>query len=122
MHPIQIKIGVYGFLEKGSGLNKYTVYLIRGEDKDGQIEVYRRFSEFYALREVLLQRWPGCFIPAVPDKKVIGKNDDMIKKNRERFLDSFVKKIASLPYLYYSQEFQVLLRSKEGNITEVFPF
>ena len=91
--------------------------MIRAEDREGSVEVYRRFSEFYALREVLLQRWPGCFIPAVPDKKVIGKNDEMIKKNRERFLDSFVKKIASLPYLYYSQEFQVLLRSKEANVT-----
>lgn len=60
----------------------------------------------------MLQRWPGCFVPAVPDKKVIGKNDDMIKKNRERFLDNFVKKIAHLPHLYFSQEFQVLLRSK----------
>ena len=32
---LQIKITVCGNLQKGSGLSKITVYLIRGEDKNG---------------------------------------------------------------------------------------
>ena len=43
----EINITVCGHLQKGSGLNKYTVYLIKGEDRNGIIEVYRRFNEFY---------------------------------------------------------------------------
>jgi sorting nexin-1/2 len=62
-------------LQKGSGLTKYTVYLIKGEDRNGPIEVYRRFNEFYSLREAMKQRWPGCFIPSVPDKDALKKND-----------------------------------------------
>jgi hypothetical protein len=39
-----IKISVCGHLEKGGSLTKHTVFLVRGEDKDGQFETYRRFS------------------------------------------------------------------------------
>jgi hypothetical protein len=65
------------------------------------------------------QRWPGCFIPAVPDKNALGKNDEQIILNRERFLNDFVRKIAKLPYLYYGEEFQTLVRSKEVDISVV---
>jgi hypothetical protein len=95
-YTIQISITVCGHLQKGSGLTKYTVYLIKGEDRNGIIEVYRRFNEFYELREAMKQRWPGCYIPAVPDKNV-NKNDEQIILNRERFLNDFVKKMANLP-------------------------
>jgi hypothetical protein len=60
------------------------------------------------------QRWPGCYIPAVPDK-----NDEQIVLNRERFLNDFVKKMAKLPNLYYAEEFQTLIRSKDLDISAV---
>lgn len=65
------------------------------------------------------QRWPGCFIPAVPDKNAIAKNDEQVILNRERFLNDFVRKIAKLPYLYYAEEFQTLIRSKDQDISVV---
>lgn len=99
---IQINITVCGHLQKGSGLTKYTVYLIKGEDCNGVIEVYRRFNEFFELREAMKARWPGCFIPAVPDKNAF-KNDEQLVLNRERFLNDFVKKMAKLPNLYYGE-------------------
>ena len=45
------------------------MYTIRGTDKDGSFEIYRRYSDFANLREVLLIRWPGCYIPPLPPKK-----------------------------------------------------
>lgn len=50
---------------KVSGHIKYTV---TGEDADGQFEESRRYREFFALRNVLLSRWPGIYIPAIPEK------------------------------------------------------
>jgi hypothetical protein len=47
LYKTQISITVCEHLQKSSGLTKYTVYLIKGEDKNGIIEVYRRFNEFY---------------------------------------------------------------------------
>ena len=55
------------------GVQKYVVYNIKGFDKDGQFEVLRRYSNFYVLRSALLKRWPGCFIPPLPEKKTLVK-------------------------------------------------
>lgn len=51
----------------------YVVYTVKGSDSHGPFEVLRRFSEFYALKETLNARWPGCFVPPVPEKKAVGK-------------------------------------------------
>jgi hypothetical protein len=53
-------------VERGSGISKYTVYVVKGEDKMGEFEVQRRYSEFFTVRETLLHRWPGCYIPPIP--------------------------------------------------------
>ena len=52
-------------------VQKYVVYTIKGVDEDGAFETYRRFSNFHFLRECLVKRWPGCFIPPVPEKKTL---------------------------------------------------
>ena len=53
---------------KITGHIKYTV---KGEDSEGPFEEVRRFREFYALRNVFIQRWPGVYIPAIPEKKLV---------------------------------------------------
>jgi hypothetical protein len=53
---------------KSGGHIKYTV---SGVDSEGPFEETRRFREFYALRNVLVQRWPGIYIPAIPEKKLV---------------------------------------------------
>jgi hypothetical protein len=49
----------------------------------------------------MVQRWPGCFVPSIPAKNAILKNDTDIVVRRKRYLNEFVKKIARLPHLYY---------------------
>jgi sorting nexin-1/2 len=53
---------------KMGGHVKYTV---KGIDSEGEFEEVRRFREFYALRNVLNQRWPGVYIPSIPEKKLV---------------------------------------------------
>lgn len=53
---------------KIAGHIKYTV---RGIDSEGEFEELRRFREFYALRTVLLHKWPGVYIPSIPEKKFV---------------------------------------------------
>jgi hypothetical protein len=50
---------------KVSGHIKYT---ITGDDDKGPFEESRRYSEFFALRNALASRWPGIYIPAIPEK------------------------------------------------------
>jgi hypothetical protein len=52
----------------------HIVYTIKGVDRDGPFEECRRFKEFFALREVLITRWPGVYIPPIPEKKVVVSN------------------------------------------------
>ncbi len=60
----------------------------------------------------MVARWPGCFVPSIPAKNALSKNDTAIIKKRTRYLNDFVKKIAKLPHLYFGEEFQTLLRSE----------
>lgn len=53
------------------GVQKYVVYIVKGVDMDGAFETYRRFSNFNYLRTILIKRWPGCFIPPIPEKKTL---------------------------------------------------
>lgn len=88
---------------KDSGILKYTTYLIKGEDEKGAFEVARRYSEFDTLRDVIIERWPGVYVPPIPAKKLIGKTETQTTLNRIRFLNEFLKKVASLPHLYYGE-------------------
>ena len=45
--------------------------MISGMDRSGSFEIRRRFNDFYLLREGLLKKFPGIYIPPVPEKKVI---------------------------------------------------
>lgn len=53
---------------KQQGHIKYTV---SGVDDTGDFEETRRFKEFFALRNTLISRWPGIYVPAIPEKKLI---------------------------------------------------
>jgi sorting nexin-1/2/sorting nexin-4 len=80
---------------------KYTVYHLSGEDKNGLIDVFRRYNEFFKMRVALVKRFPGCFVPSVPDKTIGIKDEELVRK-RQRYLNDFVHKMTKLPHLYNS--------------------
>ena len=98
-----IKIGIREAVVKGSGLLEFTVYNIVGEDQHSTFDMERRYSEFNYLRKKLKERWPGVFIPAIPTKQILNKNDAQVTKNRQRFLNDFLHKISNAPYLFQSE-------------------
>lgn len=103
----------------GSAFLKYAVYHIEGSDKNGQINVFRRFNEFYKMRVALVKRFPGCFIPSIPEKAISIVDDQIINK-RQRYLSYFIRKMSKLSHLYNSEEFQALLRSEEKDLSSTF--
>ncbi|CAD8045968.1 unnamed protein product [Paramecium primaurelia] len=116
-----IQIDIITFDQHESLLDTYTYYIIKGKDKIGFFEVYRRYKDFISLRDILLIRWPGCFIPGIPGKKMFQGNDIKTASERLRFLKQFCNKMKLLPNLYYSQEFsQLFLRSKDKEIHKIF--
>ncbi|EAS00357.2 PX-SNX8-Mvp1p-like protein (macronuclear) [Tetrahymena thermophila SB210] len=113
----EIQISVGEPVTKETTLSKHTVYNIKGTDKIGQFDVYRRFNEFYTLKEVLVARWPGCFIPSIPAKEINSTSQNVVE-NRARFLNSFCNQMARLKHLFYSEEFQQFLRSKDSDVSK----
>ena len=94
---------------KVSGHIKYTV---AGVDSDGPFEEARRFSEFFALYQTLTARWPGVYIPAIPEKKLVGNKDEKFIEERRALLERFMKEVAKFDYLTQSREFKVFTRER----------
>lgn len=101
---------------KVSGHIKYNV---TGVDSDGPFEDQRRYKEFNALRIVLAQRWPGIYIPPIPEKKLVGNNDEEFVEERRSLLERFMKECGKYEYVTHSKEFKLFAREK-GDIEKMF--
>jgi len=108
---------------KGNAISKTTYYRLQGSDRDGPITVTRSHDDFIRIRNVLVKRWPGCYIPSVPPKRVMTKVDFMFLEGRRKELEMFTQKITELPHLHYSREYQLFLRSSNPNFeADLIPF
>ena len=89
-------------------MSEHHVYPVIGRDSLGDIECQRRFQNFFDFRQMLVNRFPGLYIPPVPQKTGIqttaGKKDIATIRERRYFLDLFLKECASLRYLAQSKE------------------
>lgn len=54
-------------------------------------------------------RFPGLYIPPIPNKQSGAKEAETVRE-RQYFLDAFVKELSSLKYLAQSKEVQIFLR------------
>ena len=68
----------------GSSTTGHIKYTVNGVDSDGSFTESRRFREFNTLREVLLNRWPGIYIPALPEKKLVVSRDKIKNIGEQR--------------------------------------
>ena len=49
------------------GMKGFTFYSLKGSHVPETIS--RRYRDFEALRKKMVERWPGIFIPKLPNKK-----------------------------------------------------
>ncbi|OMJ94503.1 hypothetical protein SteCoe_2275 [Stentor coeruleus] len=96
-------------LEEGR-MKKHAVYKIFGQDSSGTFECNRRYKEFQMLRSYFAMMWPGCYIPKLPKKKVVGNLDTDLIHKRKKLLDYFVGRVVSYGFLYKSEPFQLFIR------------
>ena len=96
-------------------VGKITKYSVTGRDSQGEWSCQRRFNEFEAVARALKERWPGCYIPAIPEKvayaidvanmKMQDNNDAEFVEARRTLLENFIRGIAQFDYLLESREF-----------------
>ena len=83
-------------------MGTFISYTLNGTDVIEKMS--RRYSDFLALYEKLVQRWPGVYIPKIPPK-IIGKNTSRKRiKRRMRLLNRFCLNLSNIDYLYSSDE------------------
>mmetsp|Transcript_80523 Transcript_80523/g.93947 ORF Transcript_80523/g.93947 Transcript_80523/m.93947 type:complete len:427 (+) Transcript_80523:52-1332(+) len=97
---------------------KHVVYKIQGNDSNGEVNIERRYSQFTALRNVLLERWPGIYIPPLPGKKLMGNTDPANIEERRAALEVFLNNCIEIPHLYLSEEFQLFLRTQSPDVSK----
>lgn len=93
------------------------MYRIKGRDNLGDIDVTRRYKEFFMFRETLFSRYPGIFIPPIPPKQVSGNKEENFLEERRYFLDQFLGVICRTYALCKTPEIQVFLRP-QGKVEE----
>jgi hypothetical protein len=95
-----------GVLKIGSVV-KYTV---TGQDSEGKFEIQRRYNEFFALKISLSERWPGCYVPAIPEKQVIGDKEAGFIEERRTLLERFLRECSKYEWIIESMEFKIFSR------------
>jgi len=89
------------------GIKSYVQYKVTGELVKEPI--YRRFSDFYSLREKLVERWPGLYIPNLPPKLTMGNLEKKVIEMRTRVINDFCHKISKFNFILDSDELQIFL-------------
>jgi len=92
---------------------KYTVV---GRDSEGDFEIQRRYNEFLALNQQLNERWPGCYVPAIPEKQMLGDKDPGFIEERRQLLERFLQECTRYDFLVESKEFKIFTR-QAGEVT-----
>jgi len=98
-------------------LTSYVIYTIKGHDKNDVFEVKRRYSDFVKIRSIMVTRWPGCYIPPIPPKKMNNLEKQFVYE-RKRQLELFLQRMAEIPYLHYSEEYQIFIKSSRNDFDQ----
>ena len=107
-------------VEKPMKNNDYVSYEVIGYDMKGDFKVRKRYSDFYALRKILRDRWPGFYIPQIPPKKAIGNMESDFIRSRLTHLDNFMKQLGQYTFLVESYEFSLFVRNSGQELEEQF--
>ena len=108
-------------------VGKITKYTVTGGDAAGEFTCQRRFNEFEALYGVLSTRWPGCYIPSIPEKGGLpvdskgvhtsnATSDSDFVEGRRILLEKFIRQLSQFNYLLESNECQIFFRGA-GEVT-----
>lgn len=122
---LYIRSSVVSPQKETDGQNAFISYLIQTETNNPvfqklKFNVRRRFSDFYFLYQVLLNDYPACAIPPLPDKQRLEylKGDRFsleFTAKRASSLNRFLNRISLHPVLKRSKIYQIFLESHDWN-------
>lgn len=86
---------------KATAASKHHEYRVSGTDGLGEFDTMRRYSDFLILKQHLQAKWPGLYIPSLPEKKFLGNNELLFLEVRRAGLENFVRYLADQRHLWY---------------------
>ena len=95
------------------GLLTYISYTLTGNLLPSS--VLRRYTDFYNLREKLIERWPGVYIPYIPSKETLGTINYNNIYSRLKILNRFCSQLTKIQFLMNSEEVTLFL----SNATDI---
>jgi hypothetical protein len=112
----------------GEGMRAHTIYHLsyktsRSDLSNPSADLVRRFSDFVWLHECLCERYPGRFVPALPDKFPVQSLVHKVQQNspflseRCRALHRFMNRLARHPFLSRSKEFTSFLQVPQSELS-----
>ena len=115
---IIVSVGNHREKDGGTFKKKYTVYEVSGSDKSGSFRVERRYSDFFALRNKLVENWPGFFIPPIPEKKSTGNLEKEFVEMRQHMLNHFMVRCGKMSHIWNSKEMETFLKTTGNDVTK----
>ena len=79
---------------------KYEISIFNKED-NSTIKVYRSYSEFQNLREILVNKYACIYTPPLPGKVFFGSLNNHLIEVRKKFLQIFLHELQCLVYYFY---------------------
>jgi len=62
------------------------------------------------------ERWPGCYIPCIPDAQFVGNKDEGFVEERRQLLERFCLECSKYQFIVESAEFQIFAH-EGGEVT-----
>ncbi len=102
LNPKHIEITIIGYQIKNI-LFQHVSYLIEVKDQNNNYKLFRRYSEFLKLREMLCNKYIGVFIPSLPLKEIFRNREIALIEFRKKFLQIFLHEL-QINYFYSESE------------------
>ena len=67
------------------------MYEVNGCVGGTKFQIHRRYSDFFELRELFLDRWAGLYIPPIPSKRKVGNTKTEFISERCFLLNLFIR-------------------------------
>jgi hypothetical protein len=112
----------------GEGIRAHTIYHLsykttRPDLSNPSTDLVRRFSDFAWLHDCLTEKYPGRFIPALPDKLPVQSFVQKVQHNspflaeRCRALHRFMNRLARHPFLSRCKEFTNFIQVPQSDLS-----
>ena len=89
-----------------------VTYIITTHDGSGKYENLRNYTDFVKLRKSMCKKWPGIYIPTIPNSPLFSSISSKFIKTYKKQIEYFLEYISGNSFLYTTEEFQSFLKSK----------